>query len=90
MYVSGSAMYRSARTSVGSTATTGVSNDGRLKGLDGHPRLEPDWTGTMAASWETRNKHWSIQLFAGDLFATGQLHEETRHPSFSLTIKALY
>ena len=83
-------MYRTARTSVKTAGTDGVITGPRAKSLGTGTLFEPDWTGTVAASWETRDKHWSIQLFAGDLFTKAELRGEPRHPSFSITAKVRY
>jgi tetratricopeptide (TPR) repeat protein len=89
VYASASLMYRSDRLGLKDTARVGLRS---LAASDetvasSSTLLAADWTGQMAASWETPSKHWSIEMLATDLFASAPLHDVVRQPAVSVTVK---
>jgi hypothetical protein len=89
VYVSASMMYRSDRLGLKDTARVGLRSlvDSAETVASTSTLLAADWTGQMAASWETPSKHWSIEMLATDLFASAMLHDVVRQPAISMTVK---
>lgn len=83
VYLSASAIYRSQRTAVNGPSKLGFRNAYFI----GAEIFNADWTGMAAASWETANKRWAVEVLTTDLFATAPLYGDARRAAVSLTVK---
>lgn len=96
IFLSASAMYRSDRTGINNALAVAAGRSAvQTASVNGVSRLirfpiAADWSGTMAASWDTPSKRWSVQALAADLFSASPVKGLPRRPSVNITVKARF